>query len=332
MPKLGKTKIEVPKVIMGAWALGGWFWGGSNDKTAVDTIHASLQCGINAFDTAPVYGCGHSEKVLGQALKGRREKALVFTKVGLRWNHDEGSLFFKMAPSDGGYKVYRNLRPRSIVEEVEQSLIRLQTDYIDLLQCHWPDPSFPIPKTMEALAKLYRDGKIRAIGVSNFDVDQLESAKKSLGDIPLASTQPRYSLLNRVIESDVIPWLESNDVGAIAYSPIERGLLSGKVPASRIFPDNDGRAKDPLFTAKNRTDILHSLEMVSHIAEQHECTFAQLATAWCFHQSGITAAIVGARTPQQAMENAAATEIKLSLEEQHLLRDQFATLNCAKLP
>lgn len=332
MPKLGKTQIEVPQVIMGAWALGGWFWGGSNDKVAIETIHASLQSGVHVFDTAPVYGCGHSEKILGQALKNRREKALIFTKVGLRWNHDDGALFFKMAPSDGGRSIYRNLRPKSIIEEVEQSLARLQTDYIDLLQCHWPDPSYPIPKTMEALAKLYQEGKILAIGVSNFDVDQLETAKRALGKIPLASTQPRYSLINRGIESEVIPWLKSNEVGAIVYSPIERGLLAGKVPPSRSFPENDGRAKDPLFTPKNRCDILNTLEFVSHLLEEHRCSFAQLATAWCFHQPGITAAIVGARTPQQAEENAAAREIKLSLTEQALLRDQFATLNCAKLP
>ena len=331
MPKLGKTQIETPSVIMGAWALGGWYWGGTDDSVGIQTIHASLDAQINAFDTAPVYGCGHSEKVLGQALKGRRDKALIFTKVGLRWDSDEGAFFFSVSEADGGHSIYRNLRPKSIITEVENSLIRLQTDYIDLLQCHWPDPSFPISDTMSAFVQLHDAGKIRAVGVSNFDPHQLQEAQDALGDIPLASTQPRYSLMNRLIEADIVPWLQANSVGAIVYSPIERGLLSGKVTPDRIFPDSDGRSSDPLFSPQNRMAVLDALDDISDIADAHQCTFAQLAAAWCIHQPGITAAIVGARTPQQAIENAHTTQIQLSLETQNRLRDRFALLQSAKI-
>ena len=332
MPKLGKSELETPSIVMGAWALGGWYWGGTDDSVGIQTIHASLDSGINAFDTAPIYGCGHSEKVLGQALKGRRDKALIFTKVGLRWDCKDGAFFFSVSEADGGHSVYRNLRPESIVTEVEHSLIRLQTDYIDLLQCHWPDPSYPISETMSAFVQLHKAGKIRAVGVSNFDSFQLQEAQDSLGDIPLASTQPRYSLMNRLIEADVVPWLQSNSVGAIVYSPIERGLLSGKVTPERIFPESDGRASDPLFSHQNRLAILEALSDISDIAHTHKCTFAQLAAAWCIHQPGITAAIVGARTPEQAIENAKTCQIQLSPDTQTRLRERFAQLQSAQLP
>lgn len=332
MPRLGKTQIETPSIIMGAWALGGWYWGGADDAEGIKTIHASLDAGINAFDTAPMYGCGHSEKVLGQALKGRRHEAVILTKVGLRWDCTEGAFFFSVSEADGGHAIYRNLRPDSIITEVERSLRRLQTDYIDVLQCHWPDPSYPIADTMSAFIHLHRAGQIRAVGVSNFDPQLLQDAQAALGDVPLASTQPRYSLMNRGIEADVIPWLLANSVGAIVYSPIERGLLSGKVTTDRIFPESDGRSSDPMFTPENRQAVLEALSDIADIAERHQCSFAQLTAAWCIHQPGITAAIMGARTPQQAIENAYTTQIQLSLDEQTRLRNRFTSLQAAKIP
>ena len=196
--RLGHSDLSVPPVIFGAWAIGGWYWGGTDDSAAISAIHASIDAGVTAIDTAPVYGFGHSESVVGCAIADRRDRVQILTKVGLRWDSTEGSHFF----DDGGQTVHRNLRPASIHAEVEASLRRLGVDEIDLLQCHWPDPSFPVEATMEALASLVRAGKVRAVGVSNFDVALLTRARAALGSVPLASTQPRYSLMDRAIESD----------------------------------------------------------------------------------------------------------------------------------
>jgi methylglyoxal reductase len=326
--QLGSTNLEVPPIIFGAWAIGGWYWGGKDDKESMRAIHASMDAGVTAFDTAPVYGFGHSEKILGEALQGRRNQAIICTKVGLRWDKDDGVHFFDSETDNK--KIYRNLRPQSIREEVENSLRRLQTDRIDLLQCHWPDPSTQIEETMQTLSDLVNEGKVLAIGVSNFDSDLLERSQLRLSPIPLASTQPKYSLLDRRIEADVIPWLCKNNVAAIVYSPLEQGLLSGKVTLDREFPDSDGRSRHPLFSGTNRLLILEALNKILHIAKEHRVSLAQLTTAWCFHQPGITAAIVGARTATQAIENANACHITLSKTEIEEISSVFSVLECSR--
>ena len=332
MKQLGQSELQIPSIIFGAWAIGGWYWGGTNDTQSIRAIHASIDAGISAFDTAPVYGFGHSETILGKALRGKRQQSIICTKIGLRWDSTEGELFFdvpKEETTDGVAKeIYRNLRPKSIRTEVEQSLTRLQTDYIDLLQCHWPDPSFPIEETMKELIALHQEGKIRAIGVSNFDTDLLSRSLCALSPIPLASTQPRYSLLNRSIETEIIPWLLAHDVGAMVYSPIEQGLLAGTITAERTFSETDGRSYDPLFSIENRIAIQKALQEIDNICHNYKCSYAQLCAAWCIHRPGITAAIVGARTPEQALTNAYTAQISLSPETVDFLSHHFQTLSC----
>ncbi|MEC7987866.1 MAG: aldo/keto reductase [Myxococcota bacterium] len=332
MQKLGKSSIEISNIVFGAWAIGGWFWGGTDDREAIRAIHASIYSGVDTFDTAPVYGFGHSESILGNALAGRRHNVKILTKIGLRWDSEIGAHFFDVPPDEGNKRIFRNLRPSSIRYEVEQSLRRLQTDYIDLLQCHWPDPSHPVEDTMNTLKQLQQEGKIRAIGVSNFDVSLLERSTSALGDTPLASNQPRYSLLNRRIERDVLPWLVENQVDAIVYSPIEQGLLAGAVPPDRVFPPGDGRIKNPMFRPHNRIAILAALDAINPLCEKYNCNYAQLCSAWCFHRPGVRAAIVGARNEQQAIENAHSATLKLSAEDVHFLTQHFASLRCCRKP
>ena len=330
MTSLGQTDLEIDPIIFGAWAIGGWHWGGCDDDVSIRAIHASIDAGIRCFDTAPIYGLGHSETVLGKAIKGKRHQVKIFGKVGLRWNKREGAHYFDTEINGQETSIWRNLRPDSIRYEVESSLQRLQCDYIDLIQCHKPDPSFPVEETMCALKQLRQEGKVLEIGVSSFDVELLQRSKDVLGDVPLASMQPRYSLLNRLIEKDILPWTIANQVGNIVYSPLERGLLTGKVTLDRVFPDSDGRSKDPMFSQSNRNEINRALKSIASLCAEHRCSYAQLAAAWCFHQDGVQAAIVGARSPQQAIENAGAAQISLSTEESTLLHNTFAQLACCK--
>ena len=328
MKKLGNSEIIVQGVVLGAWAMGGWYWGGTDDNAAISSIHASLDEGISGIDTAPIYGCGHSETVVGRAIQDRREKVVLMTKVGLRWDCEEGAFFFGMSEDEGGHQVYRNLRSNSIRKEVEDSLKRLQTDYIDVLQCHWPDPSTPVEETMHCLATLVQEGKARSVGVSNFDVELLERSKKTLLEygIPLVSHQPRYSLLQRSIEREELPWTIKENVGNIVYSPIGQGLLTGKVSLDRVFPSDDGRSMDPDFSQENRKKILDALEEIRDLCEIYNCSFAQLAIGWCIHQSGITSAIVGARTPEQAIENARAAQLKIHPDDVERITKTFTPL------
>jgi methylglyoxal reductase len=324
--RLGRSDLQVQPVIFGAWAVGGWYWGGSDDAAAVAAIRAALDAGVTAIDTAPMYGCGHSERIVGQAIAGRRDEVVVMTKVGLRWDDPRGAHFFDDVDQQGDpLRVFRNLRPDSIRHEVDQSLQRLGVDVIDLVQCHWPDPTTPVEESIGALVSLVEAGKVRAIGVSNFDVPLLDRAKAALpATVPLASDQPRYSLLDREIERDVLRWCRSNAVGVVAYSPLEQGLLTGKVPPEREFPPSDGRSSDPAFSVENRTNVLNALARAREVADVHRCSLAQLALAWVFHQPGVTAAIAGARSPQQARENALAAEVTLDRDEQRMLADLFA--------
>jgi aryl-alcohol dehydrogenase-like predicted oxidoreductase len=328
--RLGGSDVAVQRVIFGAWAIGGWYWGGTNDDQAIEAIRASIDAGIQAIDTAPIYGCGHSEVVVGRAIAGRRQDVTLLTKVGLRWDDDRGDHFFDTEDAEGKpLAVHCNLRPESIRLEVERSLERLGVDDIDLVQCHWPDPTTPVEESMGALARLVEEGKVRAIGVSNFDVPLLERARQALAthDLPLASDQPRYSLLDRSAEPDVLRWCRQNQVGAIVYSPLEQGLLTGKVTLDRVFPEGDGRRGAAAFLPDRRAKVLAALDQAREIAHGHDCTLAQLALAWCLHRPGITATIAGARTPEQAQENAAAAQIQLDPTEVALLAERFAEVD-----
>ncbi len=311
---LGASGLQVQPVMFGAWAIGGWFWGETDDDLATEALHASHDAGITWVDTAPIYGFGHSERVIGRALRGRDVR--IATKCGLRWDDARGEAFFQTrAARLGPVDVKRNLRPESVRLECERSLERLGVETIDLYQCHWPDPSTPIAETMGELVRLRDEGKIRAIGVSNFSVEQLEETRRALGAVPLASHQPHYSALDRSIEAEVLPWSRAAGIATLAYSPLARGLLTGKVGLDRVFPAGDRRGELPGFSQASRARVLAMLAEVEPIRAVKQCTFAQLAIAWTVAQPGLTTAIVGARNARQAAENAEALSVSLSREE-----------------
>ena len=331
--QLGQSSVAVSPISLGAWAMGGWFWGGSDDEQSVHTIRAAVDSGITSIDTAPVYGFGHSEEVVGRGIRGIRDQVQLMTKVGLRWDLEEGEHFFDTTdPSGRDWRIFRNLRPQSIRWEVEQSLRRLGVDFIDLIQCHWPDPSTPIPDSMGTLADLVREGKVGAVGVSNFSPEQLEEAQSALGDVPLASTQPKYSLLHRGIERDVLPYCQENQVGVVVYSPMARGILTGRVTMEREFPESDGRSSDPLYHPENRRRVLDALAEIQPVADRHGVSLANLVVSWVVHQPGITGALVGARTADQAIENAKAGQIQLDAQELKRLREVFSAVQINKRP
>jgi len=311
--QLGQTDVKVTSITLGAWAIGGWMWGGQDEQAALDAIHTSIDAGVTTIDTAAIYGYGASENLVGKAIAGMRDKVQILTKYGLRWDSDEGVFSFEWTEEQTGtVKIYKNSRKKSVIYECEQSLKRLQTDYIDLYQCHWRDDSTPIEETMEAMERLIDAGKIRAAGVSNFNVQDMTDCMRI---IPLASSQPPYSMVNRGIEADVLPWCRENGVGVIVYSPLQRGLLTGKITDNYVFNTGDHRAGNAFFKPANVRKVNALLEEIRPIAEAHSATLAQLAIAWTISQPGITAALVGARNARQAAENASAGNIVLSAEE-----------------
>jgi aryl-alcohol dehydrogenase-like predicted oxidoreductase len=317
--QLGTSDLKVSAVALGTWAIGGWLWGGTDDEAAVAAIRAAIDAGVTSIDTAPMYGMGHSERIVGKAIAGRRDRVQVMTKYVLRWDLAEGEKFFETTDAEGNRReVYRNGRADSVIEECERSLRRLGVDCIDLYQCHWRDHTTPVEETMEAVAKLLKDGKIRAAGVSNFIVAEIEAACTV---VPLASNQPPYSMLKRGIEADVLPYCREHDVGILAYSPLQLGLLTGKVTMERKFPPDDQRANSAYYTPANRRKVLDFLEAIRPVAEAHDATLAQLAINWTIHRPGITCALVGARNPEQARENAAAADFKLTDEETRKIND-----------
>ena len=322
--QLGTSDLKVSPIIFGAWAIGGWLWGGTDDDEAIRAIHASLDAGVNTIDTAPVYGFGHSEEIVGKAIKGRREKVIVATKCGPRWTRTDGVFSMNVKLPDGREApLHRVLKRDSILEECDMSLKRLGVEAIDLYQCHWPDTTTPMEESMEALLKLKDEGKIRHIGVSNFPAELIG---KSLSLGPIVSDQPRYNLIKREIEKDVLPFCRKHGVGVIAYSPMEHGLLSGKVTMDRTFKGDDLRVKHPWYKPENRKRVIEALETVRPIAEAHGVSLAQMAVNWVISEPGVTAAIVGTRNPKQAVENARAASFKLRDDERAFLRKTFEEL------
>lgn len=320
--QLGNSSVRVSPVIFGAWAIGGWMWGGNDDNEAIGAIHAALDNGVNTIDTAAIYGMGHSEELVARALEGRRrDQVVIATKCGMRWNSEEGSDPWPQKDNQGkDVTIRKNAKPDSIAYECEQSLRRLKTDYIDLYQIHWPDISTPVEDSIAAMAKLQQQGKIRAIGVSNYDRQWMERATKVA---PIASLQPPYSILQRKIERDVLPFCREHHIGVIVYSPLERGLLTGKVGPDRQFAPGDHRANHKFFTVENRKRVLAALEKVKPIADRHGVSYAQLIINWTIHEPGITAALVGARNAEQATHNAKAMNFTLSEQERAEIRAAF---------
>ena len=271
----------ISRIGLGTWAIGGWMWGGADDERSVTTIRTALERGINLIDTAPVYGFGHSEEVVGKALEGVRDQAVIATKVALDW-------------SDGGPR--RNSTPARIRQEIEDSLRRLRTDRIDLYQVHWPDPLVPIEETAAELEKLRQEGKILAIGVSNYSTDQMDAFRKAA---PLASVQPPYNLFERAIEADVLPYARDNGLAVLGYGALCRGLLSGRMNSSTTFDGDDLRKSDPKFKAPRFAQDLAAVEALKNLArERHGKSVLALAIRWVLDQ-GPTIALWGARRPDQ---------------------------------
>ncbi len=327
--RLGSSNVTVSPVIFGAWAVGGWMWGGTDEAESIAAMQASIDHGVTTIDTAAIYGQGYSEELVGKAIKGRRQEVQIATKCGMRWDTDEGSEPWKTKDREGrDVVIYRNSRPASVAYECEQSLRRLGVDVIDLYQVHWPDSSTPVEDTMAALVKLKDQGKIRAIGVSNYDVSWL---KRASAVAPVASLQPPYSLIQRKIEPEILPFCREHNIGVIVYSPLERGLLAGAVPPERTFPEGDHRATHRFFTVENRKRVLASLEEIRPIAERHGVNLAQLVINWTILEPGITAALVGARNPAQAIENAGAMTFRLSDDERAAVRYAFDATSTAMM-
>jgi aryl-alcohol dehydrogenase-like predicted oxidoreductase len=311
--RLGGSDLDVSRVVLGAWAIGGSMWGGQDAREAEDAIRASLDAGVNCIDTAPVYGMGASEELVGRALRGRRDGVIVATKCGLRWDGAAGTFKFTMTDVDGSKRaIHNDLAPARIRQECEDSLRRLGVDVIDLYQIHWPDPARPVDEAMGELVKLREAGKIRWIGASNFSAEQLAVAKRTGG---VVSDQPQYSLVERGIERDVLPLCRRENIGLIVYSPMARGLLSGKYGRDHVFPANDHRGGTRWAKPETMAKLADALAAARPIADRHGITLANLAVAWVLAQPGITAAIVGARDAAQARENARAAEVTLDPDE-----------------
>lgn len=316
--EIGRTGIMASAVGLGTWAIGGWMWGGTDEAAAVRAIEASVEAGISLIDTAPAYGLGRSEELVGKAIAGRRDKVVIATKCGLNWHHGKGNRFFEEA----GMPVHRYLGADGIVYEVEQSLKRLGTDHIDLYITHWQDPTTPIADTMEALFRLKAEGKIRAIGASNLSPEELAAYLATGG---LDAIQERYSMLDRGIEQTLLPMAEPAGVSTLSYSSLALGLLTGKVSATRVFEGDDLRAADPRFSAENRQHAADFAAALAPLAAAHSASIAQLVIAWTIQRPGITFALCGARDPSQAIDNARAASLRLDAAALALIDAAHAT-------
>jgi aryl-alcohol dehydrogenase-like predicted oxidoreductase len=323
--KLGKSDLSVSVVTFGAWAAGGWMWGGTERTEAIKAIRASYDQGVTSIDTAPAYGQGLSEEIVGEAIKGiPRDKVQILTKFGLSWEGTKGQFFFKSQDNDGKpLDIYRYSGKDGIIKECEASLKRLGTDYIDLYQIHWADPTTPVQETMEAVAKLIQDGKVRYAGVCNYDIALMKEAAKY---IDLVSNQVPYSMLRRDIEKDLIPYLIENSQSVLAYSPLQRGVLSGKIKPGHQFNEGDTRADLPYYSDKNIAQTNAFLEKIKPLADAKNATISQLVIRWTIEQPGITIALVGARNTSQAIDNAKAAEIALNPEEIAFINSELEKL------
>lgn len=276
------TSLKVSPVAIGTWAIGGWMWGGTDEAESIATIQAAFEHGINIVDTAPAYGFGRSEEIVGRAIaeSGLRSQVMIATKVGLQWQ---------------GGRVCRNASRARILREVEDSLRRLRTDYIDVYQVHWPDPLITIEETADAMQTLFEQGKIRAIGVSNFSVSQMERFRRVA---PLHVLQPPYNLFERGVETDLLPYCRKNNIAMLGYGALCRGLLSGRMQANTAFDGDDLRRTDPKFLQPRFAQYLAAVAELDRLAQRFGKRVIHLAVRWMLDQ-GITTALWGARHPGQ---------------------------------
>lgn len=311
---IGDSEINASVITFGAWAAGGWMWGSTDRKEAIEAIVAAYEVGVTTIDTAPIYAQGTSEEIVGEALKDiPRDKTQILTKFGMRWDLAEGDFAFHSKKNNGeDIEIYKYAGKDSIIYECEQSLKRLGTDYIDLYQIHWPDSTTPLDETFEAVAQLIEQGKIRYAGVCNYNAQLMAEAEKTL---PLVSNQIPFSMVNRAVEEETIPYCIKHNKAVLAYSPLERGLLTGKIHVGHQFQEGDHRAKHPHFQPDfiEKTNIL--LERIKPLADDKGVTLAQLVLRWTVERPGITIALAGARNAQQSVQNAKAMDFNLTQEE-----------------
>ena len=308
--RFGKTELQITPIGFGAWAIGGgnweYAWGAQDDRESIAAIHKALDLSINWIDTAAVYGLGHSEEVVGQALKGRAEKPLLFTKCSLVWNENR--------------EVSSVLKADSVRKEVEDSLRRLQTDCIDLYQVHWPDPDADIEEGWQVLAELKAAGKVAHIGVSNFSVAQMERIKQYA---PVETLQPPYSLVAPAVEAEILPYAKREDIGVIVYSPMYSGLLTGKMTRERIaaFPEDDWRKRDGEFQEPRLSRNLSLQDLLVEIGTKHNSNAASVSIAWTLLNPAVTAAIVGARSASQVEGFVDGANLQLDDEDKAKIAD-----------
>ena len=323
--KIANSDLELSTVTFGAWAAGGWMWGGTKQNDSVNAIKSAYDLGVTSIDTAPIYGQGTSEEIVGEAIKDiPRDKVQILTKFGMRWDLNKGDFAFNSKDNDGNdIDIYKYAGKESIVKECEDSLRRLGTDYIDLYQIHWPDTTTPVEESMEAVEKLIKDGKVRYAGVCNFDAALLEEASKY---VTIISDQVPYSMVKRDIEKRLVPQTIENNQAILAYSPLERGLLTGKMKPGHAFGEGDHRKGLPHFTDENIEKTNEFLEKIKLLANDKEATLAQLVIRWTVEQPGITIALVGARNPEQATQNAKAMDIQLTDQELSYITEELDKL------
>lgn len=312
--QLGNSSVKVTPLAFGAWAVGGWMWGGSEEKESLKAIRASYDSGITTIDTAPAYGFGKSEELVSKAMEGiPRDRYQVLTKFGLNWQSEEGDYFMDTKDNEGNpVKLYKYAGKEKIRLECEDSLRRLKTDYIDLLQIHWPDVTTPVSESMGEVAELIREGKVRAAGVCNYSAQQVEEALKTLN---IVSNQVPYSMANREIEKAVVPQALKKGIAIIPYSPLQRGLLTGKITKNYTFNEGDSRPNTRFYKPENIERINAMLNTIKPIAENHGVTLSQLVINWTVNRPAIACVLVGARTEQQVKDNALALDFSVSDEE-----------------
>ncbi len=325
---LGKSNIAASAVALGTWAIGGGpWWGDSDDNQSIKAIQAAVDAGVNLIDTAPAYGWGHSEAIVGKAVKGRRDKVILSTKCGLWWKDDRGTSFFEM----GDKHVRRCLLPETIREEVEISLGRLDTDYIDLYHTHWPSlepDKYPIADTMQCLMKLKEEGKIRAIAASNVDVDHIKQYQAAG---VLDAIQPRFSMLDRAIEKEILPYCLANGISTLAYSPLEQGLLTGKIGMDQTFAESVYRNQIPWYLPVNRKKVLDMLAGWSDLLAKYNCSLSQLVIAWTMAQEGITFVLCGARKAAHVADNVGAADLEIEAADLSRIRQDAEALGAPEV-
>jgi aryl-alcohol dehydrogenase-like predicted oxidoreductase len=322
--KLGNSDLVVSEICFGAWAIGGWMWGGTDEAAALRALEAAIDAGVTSIDTAAVYGFGLSEEIVGKAIQGKRDKVQILTKYGLRWDDTSGEFFFASKNNEGKpVNIHTYGGKESIILECENSLRRLNTDYIDLYQQHWPDKSTPVEESMEAIEQLIKQGKVRAAGGSNYSTEDMARARKVVSQ---ASNQVSYSMVKREIEDEIVPYCIANNIGIVVYSPMQRGILSGRIKSGHNFNPGDSRPDTPYYKPENIKRINDFLDKIKPVADGKGVNLAQLVLRWTLQMPGVSTVLAGIRNEAQLKENAVAMDFKLSPEEMDTINKQLDEL------